>query len=83
MKYLLLLFPLFGCVSGYRNDALPPEPFRPKVYAGSHIEGGIVRKQDNEVVLCSDKQFSKFACMSYLDLIELQMIINRCEQPQE
>lgn len=81
MKYYLILFSIIisSCISPNRNDALPPEPFRPKVYAASHIEGGIVRKQDNEVISCAQKEFSKFVCMSYTDIIRFQQLLNSCE----
>lgn len=79
MRYLLLLC-LTGCLTNSKPDALPPDPFHPKIYAASHLMGGLVRKQDNEVISCAEKEFSKYACISYLELIELQMLINKCEQ---
>lgn len=75
---LFVLCILFNACSSVieRNE---PD-FKPKIYAASNIEMAIVRKQNNESISCAAKDFNKYACFSYEDLICLQEILDSCER---
>ena len=77
MKYLLLLLTLCSCASNELIERNEPD-FKPKLYSASWIEGALVRRQENEVISCTDKKFQEFACMSYKDLIKLQQVLGAC-----
>lgn len=78
MKIVLMLsLFLLSCV----NKELKNEPnVRPKLYVGSYHENAIVRKQSEEFIMCTDRKFNDFVCMSYPDLLNIQYALDACQR---
>lgn len=78
---IAILFTFLGCRS---QDKLPGEnapSYKPKIYAGDSLNGGITRKQSNEFISANDPEFDNYLAVSANTMSCIfQTYVNNCEK---
>lgn len=74
---LLISFHLLGC----KTQVVNQPTWKPKVYAGDSLQGGITRKQSGEFIRATDKKFDEYMAVSYSDYSCLvQTYVYNCKE---
>ncbi len=78
---ILYILHTFGCATPTRPSVDPH--WGAHIYAGDPFKGGVVRSQDQELVMCIEPRFQEFRCVPSQDLDRLFLLLRQCRDLRE